>query len=103
MPFKSLGLHPSLVKAVQALGYTDPSPVQAGAVPPGTLVERIRWKAPYPLIRHHFGRPTVAETLGVRVRRLGAPRIPVGYAPVLEAVSRVSVEQVVATAEALMA
>lgn len=46
---------------------------------------------------------TVAETLGVRVRRLGAPRIPVGYAPVLEAVSRVSVEQVVATAEALMA
>jgi hypothetical protein len=33
------------------------------AVPPQTLVERIRWKAPYPLLRHHFGRPTVAETL----------------------------------------
>lgn len=27
---------------------------------------------------------TVAEELGIRVRRLGAPRIPVGYAPVLE-------------------
>ncbi|HXD86076.1 MAG TPA: hypothetical protein VN641_06265 [Urbifossiella sp.] len=40
---------------------------QAGAghqaPPPQTLVERIRWKAPYPLIRHHFGRPTVAETI----------------------------------------
>ena len=26
-------------------------------------MERIRWKAPYPLLRHHFGRPTVDETL----------------------------------------
>ena len=42
---------------------------------------------------------TVAETLGVRVKRLGAPRIPVGYAPVLEAVARVSVEQIVAAAQ----
>jgi hypothetical protein len=31
--------------------------------PPQTLVERIRWKAPYPLLRHHFGRPTVEETV----------------------------------------
>ncbi|HEY7152454.1 MAG TPA: hypothetical protein VH575_00705 [Gemmataceae bacterium] len=35
----------------------------AGTPPPQTLVERIRWKAPYPLLRHHFGRPTVAETV----------------------------------------
>jgi hypothetical protein len=35
----------------------------AHAVPPQTLASRIRWKAPYPLIRHHFGRPTVAETV----------------------------------------
>jgi hypothetical protein len=34
-----------------------------GAPPPATLAERIRWKAPYPLLRHHFGRPTVDETL----------------------------------------
>jgi hypothetical protein len=34
-----------------------------GALPPQTLVERIAWKAPYPLIRHHFGRPTVDETV----------------------------------------
>ncbi len=30
---------------------------------PQTLAERIRWKAPYPLFRHHFGRPTLADTL----------------------------------------
>lgn len=29
---------------------------------PQTTVERIAWKAPYPLIRHHFGQPTVAAT-----------------------------------------
>jgi hypothetical protein len=34
-----------------------------GTPPPQTLVERVRWKAPYPLLRHHFGRPTVAETV----------------------------------------
>ncbi len=28
-----------------------------------TLVERINQKYPYPLIRHHFGRPTIEETL----------------------------------------
>jgi hypothetical protein len=38
-----------------------------GALPPQTLVERIRWKAPVPLLRHHFGQPTVAETIqGIR-------------------------------------
>ncbi|MBI3115820.1 MAG: cobalamin B12-binding domain-containing protein, partial [Thaumarchaeota archaeon] len=29
---------------------------------PQTFVERLRWKAPRPLIRHHFGLPTVEET-----------------------------------------
>lgn len=41
---------------------------------------------------------TAAEATGCRVQRLGAPRIPVGYAPVLEAQSRVSADQVVAAA-----
>ncbi|MGC9522309.1 MAG: cobalamin-dependent protein [Anaerolineae bacterium] len=27
-------------------------------VPPQTAIERIRWKAPYPILRHHFGLPT---------------------------------------------
>lgn len=29
---------------------------------PRTFVERLNWNRPYPLIRHHFGRPTVEET-----------------------------------------
>lgn len=34
---------------------------------PQSTVERIRWKAPYPLLRHHFGLPTMADTLhGIR-------------------------------------
>lgn len=30
---------------------------------PGTLVERIRWKSPYPIIRHHFGPPSMEQGL----------------------------------------
>ncbi|MCS7059715.1 MAG: methionine synthase [Anaerolineae bacterium] len=30
---------------------------------PQSTVERIRWKSPYPLIRHHFGLPTLHATL----------------------------------------
>jgi methylmalonyl-CoA mutase cobalamin-binding subunit len=30
---------------------------------PQSTVERIRWKAPYPLIRHHFGLPTMAASI----------------------------------------
>jgi methylmalonyl-CoA mutase cobalamin-binding subunit len=29
---------------------------------PQTMVERITWKAPFPLLRHHFGLPTMAAT-----------------------------------------
>jgi hypothetical protein len=29
---------------------------------PQTLVERLRWKSPYPLLRHHFGLPSVVAT-----------------------------------------
>jgi pyruvate/2-oxoglutarate/acetoin dehydrogenase E1 component len=46
---------------------------------------------------------TVAEELGIPVRRLGAPRIPVGYAPVLEAQARISVEATAQAARQLMA
>jgi pyruvate dehydrogenase E1 component beta subunit len=41
---------------------------------------------------------TAAEVTGCKVRRLGAPRIPVGYAPVLEAQSRVDADAIVAAA-----
>jgi len=30
---------------------------------PQSLVERIRWKSPYPILRHHFGLPTMEATL----------------------------------------
>jgi pyruvate dehydrogenase E1 component beta subunit len=39
---------------------------------------------------------TVAEQLGCPVKRLGAPRIPVGYAPTLEAVARVDAPKIAA-------
>ncbi len=45
---------------------------------------------------------SAAEATGCRVRRLGAPRIPVGYAPTLEAASRISAAQVAAAARGLI-
>ena len=34
---------------------------------PQTVIERIRWKAPYPILRHHFGLPEMETTLaGIR-------------------------------------
>jgi methylmalonyl-CoA mutase cobalamin-binding subunit len=39
-------------------------PGQAGvSAYPQTTIERIGWKTPFPLLRHHFGLPTMAETL----------------------------------------
>jgi methylmalonyl-CoA mutase cobalamin-binding subunit len=46
---------------------------------PQTTVERIEWKAPYPIVRHHFGLPTVETT------REGIARI--AEAQVLDVVS----------------
>ena len=33
MPFKSLGLHPLIIQAIQDTGYTEPTPIQAAAIP----------------------------------------------------------------------
>ena len=46
---------------------------------------------------------TVAEVTGARVKRLGAPRIPVGYSPILEAQSRISPEAIAATVRTMLA
>ncbi len=43
---------------------------------------------------------TVGEELGCPVRRLGAPRIPVGYAPTLEAEARIDAPKIVAAVRA---
>ena len=45
---------------------------------------------------------TAAQATGCRVRRLGAPRIPVGYAPVLEAQSRIGVEAITAAVRVMV-
>jgi ATP-dependent RNA helicase RhlE len=34
MSFQPLGLHPHILKAVQEAGYTEPTPIQATAIPP---------------------------------------------------------------------
>ncbi len=46
---------------------------------------------------------TAAEALGCRVKRAGAPRIPVGYAVTLEEVARVRPAAIAAAARVLMA
>jgi acetoin:2,6-dichlorophenolindophenol oxidoreductase subunit beta len=46
---------------------------------------------------------SAAEATGCRVARLGAPRVPVGYAATLEAQVRISVDAVVQAARALCA
>jgi pyruvate dehydrogenase E1 component beta subunit len=46
---------------------------------------------------------TAAEALGIRVARLGAPRIPVGYASTLEAQARVSPAAILGKIESLLA
>jgi pyruvate dehydrogenase E1 component beta subunit len=45
---------------------------------------------------------TLAEHGGARVARLGAPRVPVGYAPVLEAQARLSASGIAERARALL-
>jgi acetoin:2,6-dichlorophenolindophenol oxidoreductase subunit beta len=45
---------------------------------------------------------TAAEATGCRVRRVGAPRIPVGYAPTLEEAARVRPAAIVAAAQELL-
>ena len=46
---------------------------------------------------------TVAEHTGAKVARLGSPRIPVGYAPSLEAEARIDADKIVAAAQKLLA
>ncbi|MCX7855183.1 MAG: cobalamin-dependent protein [Anaerolineae bacterium] len=49
----------------EVLAYLKGQPVESRTEAdfPQTTVERIRWKAPYPILRHHFGLPTMEATL----------------------------------------
>jgi len=42
-------------------GETASTPTESSY--PQTTIERIAWKAPYPILRHHFGLPTMEATL----------------------------------------
>jgi methylmalonyl-CoA mutase cobalamin-binding subunit len=46
----------SYLKGDQALG-------QGEVAFPQSTTERIKWKSPYPILRHHFGLPTMDETI----------------------------------------
>ncbi len=42
-------------------------PGKSSPIPPQQTIQRIRWKAPYPILRHHFGLPTMQATIeGIR-------------------------------------
>lgn len=41
---------------------------------PSTTLERIAWKAPFPLLRHHFGLPTMEATI-VGIRQISEARV----------------------------
>ena len=45
---------------------------------------------------------TVAETLGVPVRRLGSPRVPIAYAPPMENALRVTPAMIAAAAREML-
>jgi methylmalonyl-CoA mutase cobalamin-binding subunit len=49
----------------QVLAYLKGLPAQAAteADYPHTTTARITWKSPYPILRHHFGLPTMAATI----------------------------------------
>lgn len=47
----------AVLRYLRGAGDADPTT----ALPPQTTLDRIRWKAPYPLLRHHFGIP--AQTI----------------------------------------
>ncbi len=47
------------------LGYLkgQTTPGESSQQFPRSTIERIRWKSPYPILRHHFGLPTMEDTL----------------------------------------
>jgi methylmalonyl-CoA mutase cobalamin-binding subunit len=49
----------------QVLAYLkgQVSPLPSEQDYPQSVLERIRWKSPYPLLRHHFGLPTLDDSL----------------------------------------
>jgi len=55
------GSEPPEVALAYLKGQADEQAVESNY--PQNTVERILWKSPYPLLRHHFGLPTMQESL----------------------------------------
>jgi methylmalonyl-CoA mutase cobalamin-binding subunit len=55
------GSQPSEAVLAYLKGQTAAAPAEIDF--PQTTVERIQWKSPFPLLRHHFGLPTLEVTL----------------------------------------
>lgn len=51
---------------VRAVLRREGKPGEVETIPPQTTIERIQWKAPMPLFRHHYGEPSDAIELTVR-------------------------------------
>lgn len=49
----------------EVINYLKGNQAQAGseAAFPQSTVERIQWKSPYPILRHHFGLPTMEDSI----------------------------------------
>jgi hypothetical protein len=59
---------------VLAFLRNDERGVADSGVPPQSLMDRIHWKAPFPLIRHHFGLPTM-EATKVGIEKIAEARV----------------------------
>lgn len=66
------GGEPSEVVLAYLKGQTEGTHQEADY--PQSTVERITWKSPFPLLRHHFGLPTLPETIDgiARISEAGA-------------------------------
>ena len=51
------------VESVLAYLKQQATPGESKEEFPQTTIERIRWKSPYPILRHHFGLPTMQATI----------------------------------------
>jgi hypothetical protein len=60
------GSEPTEAVLAYLKGQSPAGPTEADF--PQTTAERIAWKAPFPIIRHHFGLPTVEATRGGIIR-----------------------------------
>ena len=65
------------VESVLAYLKQQATPGESKEEFPQTTIERIRWKSPYPILRHHFGLPTMEATIAGIEKIAGAQALDV--------------------------